>query len=63
MGNEQTSSIDEPYKQWSCNVLFIWRGRPVLSFSEKLSRYQNSEINWCLNVIALSNSDVYIRSL
>ena len=29
----------------------------------KLSRYQNSEMRWCLNVIALSNSYMYIRSL
>ena len=37
------------------HAMFIWRGKPVLFFSKKSSRYQHSEILWCLNVIALSN--------
>ena len=45
------------------HAMFIWKIKPVLSFSKKLSRYQNSEIFLSLNVIALSNSYVYIRSL
>ena len=45
------------------DVMFIWKSKPVLSFSEKLSRYQNSEILLSLNVIALSNSFMYIGSL
>ena len=32
-------------------------------FSKKFSRYQNSEIFWCLNITALSNLYMYIRSL
>ena len=43
------------------HATFIWRGKPVTSFSKNLSRYQNSEILW-LNVIALSNSCMYIKS-
>ena len=43
--------------------IFIWRGTPVLFFSKNFSRYQNFEILWCLNVIALSTSYVYIRPL
>ena len=43
--------------------MFIWRGKPVLSFSKKLSRYENSEILWCLNVIASSNSYMVTPSL
>ena len=31
--------------------------------SKKLSKYQNSEILWCLNAIALSNFYMYIKSL
>ena len=38
------------------HAMFIWRGKPVLSFSKKFSRYQNSEILCCLNVISLSFS-------
>ena len=45
------------------HALFICRGKPVLPFSEKFSRCQKSEILWCLNVIALPNSYMYIRSL
>ena len=45
------------------DVMFIWKSKPVLSFSEKLSRYQNSEILLSLNVIALSNSFMYIGLL
>ena len=52
---------------WSLNtghaVFFMLRGKPVLSFSKKFSRYQNSEILSCLNVMALSNFYIYIRSL
>ena len=44
------------------HAMFIWKSKPDLSFSEKLSRYQNSEILLSLNVIALSNSYMYIRS-
>ena len=44
-------------------AMFIRKSKPVLSFSRKLSRYQNSEILLSLNVIALSNSYMYIRSL
>ena len=43
--------------------MFIWKSKPDLSFSIKLSRYQNSEILLSLNVVALSNSHMYIRSL
>ena len=57
----QTSSFDQSCKHWSCNV--IWKSKPDLSFSKKLSRYQNSTILLSLNVIALSNSYMYIRSL
>ena len=45
------------------HVMFIWRGKLVLSFSKKLSRYQISKILWYLNVITLSNLYIYIRSL
>ena len=45
------------------HAMFIWKSKPDLSFSKKLSRYQNSEILLNLNVIALSNSYMYIRSL
>ena len=41
----------------------ISRGKPVLSFSKKLLRYQNSNILWCLDVSAFSNLYMYIRSL
>ena len=44
------------------HAMFIWKSKPDLSFSEKLSRYQNSEILLSLNVIALSNSYMYISS-
>ena len=43
--------------------IFIWKSKPTLSFSKKLSRYLNSEILLSLNVIALSNLYIYIRSL
>ena len=45
------------------HAMFIWKRKPVLAFFKKLSRYQNSEILLSLNVIALSNSYMYIRSL
>ena len=45
------------------HAMFIWKRKPVLSFSKKLSRYKHSEIPLSLNVIALSNSYMYIRSL
>ena len=45
------------------HAMFIWKSKPVSSFSRKLSRYQNSEILLSLNVIALSNSYMFIRSL
>ena len=45
------------------DVMFIWKSKPVLSFSEKLLRYQNSEILLSFNVLALSNSFMYIGSL
>ena len=57
----QTSSFDQSCKHWSCNV--IWKSKPDLSFSKKLSRYQNSEKLLSLNVAALSNLYIYIRSL
>ena len=44
-------------------VMFIRKSKPVLSLSKKLSRYQNSKILLILNVIALSNLYMYIRSL
>ena len=44
-------------------AMFIGRGTPVLSFSKNFSRYQNSEILCCLNVVAVSNFYMYIRSL
>ena len=43
--------------------IFIQRGMPVLSFSEKFSRYQNHKNDLCLNVIALSDLYMYIRPL
>ena len=45
------------------HAIFIWKIKPVSSFSRKLSRHQNNEILLSLNVIALSNSYMYIRSL
>ena len=36
------------------HAMFISRGKPVLSFSKKLSRYQNSAILWCLNIIIIN---------
>ena len=52
---------------WSLNtdhaMFFMLGGKPVLSFSKTFSRYQNSKILSCLNVIALSNFYIYIRSL
>ena len=44
-------------------AMFIWKSKPVFSFSKKLPRYQNSKILLSLNVIALSNLLMYIRSL
>ena len=44
-------------------AMFVWKSKPDLSFSKKLSRYQNSEILLSLNVIVLSNSYMYIKSL
>ena len=44
------------------HAVFIWKSKPDLSLSKKLSRYQTSEILLSLNVIALSNSNMYIRS-
>ena len=44
-------------------AMFIWKSKPVLSFSRKLSRYRNNKILLSLNVIALSNSCMFIRSL
>ena len=41
------------------HVMFISGGKPVLSCSKKIP---NSKILWCLNVIALSNSYMYITS-
>ena len=32
------------------HAVFIWKSKPVISFSKKLSRYQNSEILLSLNV-------------
>ena len=60
--------ISERYKLqlisliYTDHAMFIWRGKPVLSFSKIFSRYENNEILWCLNVIVLSNSYMYIRS-
>ena len=61
--------ISERYKPlqlishtYTNHAIFIWRGKPVLSFSKKLSRCRNSEILWCLNVAALSNLYIYIMS-
>ena len=34
------------------HAMFLWKSKPGLSFSEKLSRYQNSEILLSLNVVA-----------
>ena len=45
------------------HTMFIWKSKPNLSYSKKLWRYQNSEILLSLNVIALSNLYMYIRSL
>ena len=45
------------------HAMFIWKSTPVLSFSKKWSRYQNSGIILSLNGIALSNSCMNIRSL
>ena len=36
------------------HAMFIWKSKPVLSFSKKLSRYQNSKILLSLNVIIAS---------
>ena len=44
------------------HAMSIWKSKPVSSLS-KLSRYQNSETLLSLNVIALSNLYVFIRSL
>ena len=43
--------------------MLIWKSKLVLSSYKNLSRYQNSEILLSLNVIALSSSYMYIRSL
>ena len=45
------------------HAMFIWKSKPDLSYSKKLSRYQNSEIILSLNVTALSNLYMYIRPL
>ena len=45
------------------HAMFIWKSKTDLPFSKKLSRYQNSERLLSLNVIALSNSYMYIKSL
>ena len=45
------------------HAMFIWKSKPILSSSKKLSRYQNSKILLSLNAIALSNSCMFIRSL
>ena len=37
------------------HAMFVWKGKPVLSFSKKLSRYHNSEIILSLNVNGLSS--------
>ena len=34
------------------HAMFIWKSKPVSSFSKKLSRYQNRKILLSLNVIA-----------
>ena len=43
--------------------IFLWKSKPTLSFSKNLSKYLNSEILLSLNVVALSNLYIYIRSL
>ena len=51
MRKMQTSSIGQPCKHWSCSVYL--KSRPDLSFSKKLSGYQNSEIrnfSWRVSV-------------
>ena len=45
------------------HAMFIWKSKPDLSYSKKLSTYQNSEIILSLNVTALSNLYMYIRPL
>ena len=45
------------------HAMFIWKSKPDLSVSKKLSRYQNSETLLSLNVIALSNLYMYIKPL
>ena len=45
------------------HAMFIWKSKTDLSFSKKLSRYQNSERLLSLNVIALTNWYMYIKSL
>ena len=61
MRKVQTSSVFSPVN--TDHAMFIWKSKPVSSFSKKLSRYQNSEILLSLNVIALSNLYMFIRSL
>ena len=39
---------------------YLFEELPVLFFSKKLSRYQNSEILWCLNISPLSNLYMYL---
>ena len=39
---------------------YLFEELPVLFFSKKLSRYQNSEILWCLNICPLSNLYMYL---
>ena len=41
-------------------AMCIWKSKRVLSFSKKLSRYQNSEILLRLKITALSNSYYYV---
>ena len=43
--------------------MFIWKSKPVSSFSRKLSRYQNNKIFLSLNLFALSTLYMFIRSL
>ena len=42
------------------HAMFIWKSKPDLSFSKRLSRYQNSKILLSLNFVALSNLYMYI---
>ena len=42
------------------HAMFIWKIKPVSSFSRKLSRYQNSKILLSLNVIYCIIKFVYV---